>query len=159
MPLRTKARSMGWGSTDTRLINHDIVNPIRAPRRKGTSRQPACLPAYQKTGRQGPEEYFRKGHSRKISRYLIWCAWAESNCHIWLRRPPRYPLRYRRFAFNISLLRVDFTYLLIFDLMRVYTGGTILKGVSEDEIFNKFSRSIDGRYFCNHRMRHGCDSG
>ena len=51
---------MGWGSTDTRLINHDIVppvalrawrdpaplakaiggiNPIRAPRRKGASRQ------------------------------------------------------------------------------------------------------------------------
>jgi len=71
---------MGWGSTDTRLVIHDIVppvalrawrdpaplakaiggiNPIRAPRRKGTSRQPACLPAYQKTGRQGPEEYFR----------------------------------------------------------------------------------------------------
>ena len=60
MPLRTKARSMGWGSTDTRLVIHDIVppvalrawrdpaplakaiggiNPIRAPRRKGTSRQ------------------------------------------------------------------------------------------------------------------------
>ena len=30
---------MGWGRTDTRLVNHDIVNPIRAPRRKGTSRQ------------------------------------------------------------------------------------------------------------------------
>ena len=39
MPLRTTARSMGWGRTDTRLVNHDIVNPIRAPRRKGTSRQ------------------------------------------------------------------------------------------------------------------------
>jgi hypothetical protein len=28
MPLRPKARSMGWGSTDTRLIIHDIVPPI-----------------------------------------------------------------------------------------------------------------------------------
>ncbi len=49
-------------------------------------------------------------------------------------------------------------YLLIFidlDLERVYTMGIILKGVSEDEAFNEFSRGVGDRHFCDHRMRYG----